>query len=210
MTQRPRRPEPAPADRLGDDELAAGDLIGFVAAEEAVVEQAPERGPLLRRLSSLAGPLVRFALVGGVGFLVDTAIFNALLATVLDPAEVAGGAVWAKVIATLVAITTNWIGNRLWTFRHDRRSDEAKEGLEFFTVSLVGLVIGLIPVWITELSLGLHDVLSLNVAMVVGLVAGSVFRFACYRLWVFSPKRSGSAARRRAAAEAAAAQDAGR
>lgn len=195
----------APAEDAED--LGAADFVGFVAAEEAIVESEPAQGPLWRRLSSLAGPLVRFALVGGVGFLIETAVLNLLLLTVLSPQLVAGGAIWAKVAATLVAILANWIGNRLWTFRHDRRTDRAKEGLEFFAVSLVGLVVGLIPMWIATESLGLSDVLSINIANVVGLGLGSVFRFLCYRLWVFSPRRSGSAARAAASAsdEAAAA-----
>lgn len=142
--------------------------------------------------------------MGGVGFLIETAVFNGLMFTVLSPAEVTGGEVWSKIIATLVAIFANWIGNRLWTFRHDRRTDRAKEGVEFFAVSLVGLVVGLIPIWVTGQLLGLQGWVALNLANIAGLVLGSIFRFICYRLWVFSPKRSGSAARRRAAeAEAA-------
>lgn len=187
----------APDARIRDErdpETGPVDLVGFVAAEEAVAEA--ERVPLLRRLSGLAGPLVRFALVGGVGFLVETAVFNGLMFTVLDPNAVSGGELWAKVVATLVAITTNWLGNRLWAFRHDRRTDQAKEGVEFFGVSLVGLLIGLLPIWFMGSALGLTDKLSLNLANIVGIGLGAIFRFACYRFWVYSPKRAGSRANR--------------
>ena len=196
MTEQPSSPSAASAH--DDDEAAySTDFVGFVAAEEALVESAPAKGPLLRRLSALMGPFVRFALVGGVGFLIETAVFNLLLFTVLSPTMVPGGEIWAKVTATLVAIITNWIGNRLWTFRHSRRSDRAKEGVEFFGVSLVGLLVGLIPIWFTSQVLGLQDWLPLNIANIAGLVLGSIFRFVCYRWWVFSPSRKGSAARRR-------------
>ena len=199
---------PAPDVRMRDErdpETGPVDLVGFVAAEEAIAEA--EHVPLLGRLSGLAGPLVRFALVGGIGFVIETAVFNGLMFTVLDPNAVSGGELWSKVVATLVAITTNWLGNRLWAFRHDRRTDQAKEGAEFFAVSLVGLLIGLLPIWITSSALGLTDKIALNLANIVGIGLGSIFRFACYRFWVYSPKRAGSRAyREKAEAEAEAAK----
>lgn len=171
------------------DEAPVSDFVSLVAAEEAQADE--QHSPISRmdRLKALAAQLVRFGLVGGIGFIVETAVFNALLFTVLAPTVVPGGELWAKVIATLIAIVTNWIGNRLWTFRHDRRSDRGREGLEFFGVSLIGLVVGLVPIWMTGQLLGLTGPIALNLANIVGLGLGSIFRFVCYRWWVFSPHR---------------------
>lgn len=168
-----------------------GDFIEFVAAESAeapVADGVPGRG-WNGRFMLLARQLVKFGLVGGVGFVVDFGLYNLLVLTVLSPDQLAAGPLLAKVASTLVAITTNWIGNRLWTFRRHRRDDSAREAAEFFGVSLAGLVVGLLPLWVSHYLLGWDSILADNLANLVGLGLGSVFRFALYRWWVFAPSR---------------------
>lgn len=208
------RAEPAHRRGGSDDDFGAGDLVGFVAAEEARAITAPipiidgsRPANVFERLRAFTGQMIRFAIVGGLGFIVESVVFNALYLTVWSPEHMAHGMMWSKIAATLVAIVTNWVGNRLWTFRNDRRHDRGREGLEFFLVSLVGLVVGLIPIWVASNVMGLHDLVSANLANVCGLVLGSVFRFACYRYWVYSPKRP-RVAHAQAARAAAEAEDA--
>jgi putative flippase GtrA len=128
--------------------------------------------------------------VGLVGLVIDVGIFNLLRATVLEPSRVAHGALWATLISTSVAIVCNWLGNRYWTFRNERRAHWWREGLEFALVSVGGLLIALGCVWFSEQVLDLHSLLSDNIAKnVVGLALGTIFRFTFYRLWVFRPPR---------------------
>lgn len=134
--------------------------------------------------------LVSFGLVGGVGLVVDIVIFNTLRTTVLEPHFVAGGPIIAKVISTSIAIVVNWIGNRYWTFRSERRTDVLREGIEFAVVSVAGAGIALGCLWISHYVLGLTSILDDNIATnVVGLALGTAFRFALYRLWVYSGRR---------------------
>lgn len=98
--------------------------------------------------------LVRFTAVGGVGFVVDVALFNLLRVTVLAPERMHEGPVVAKVISTTVAIILNWLGNRYWTFGEHRRAQALREGIEFFVVSLGGMLIGLACLWISHYLLG--------------------------------------------------------
>jgi putative flippase GtrA len=141
-------------------------------------------------MRALISQFVRVGAVGLVGFVIQFAIFNVLRATVLDPATVHEGALWATFISTSVAIVCNWLGNRYWTFRTERRAHWWREGLEFALVSVGGLLIVLACVWFSEHVLDLHSVLSDNIANnVVGLVLGTIFRFTFYRLWVFRPSR---------------------
>jgi len=134
-------------------------------------------------------------LVGLVGLVIDVSLFNVLRATALDPEHVANGALWATLASTSVAIVCNWLGNRYWTFRRERRAHWWREGLEFALVSVGGLLIALGCVWFSEKVLDLHSLLSDNIAKnVVGLVLGTVFRFTFYRLWVFRPSRPESPA----------------
>jgi putative flippase GtrA len=145
------------------------------------------------RMRKLISQFAGVGVVGLVGLVIDVSIFNVLRATVLNPAHVHSGALWATVISTSIAIVCNWLGNRYWTFRNERRAHWWREGLEFGLVSVGGLLISLGCVWFSEQVLDLHSLLSDNIAKnVVGLALGTVFRFTFYRIWVFSPSRPDS------------------
>lgn len=132
----------------------------------------------------------RFGLVGGVGFVVNLAIFNLLIFTVFEQSRVPAGPLFANVIATSVAILVNWIGNRFWTFREHRGRQLAREGIEFALVSIGGLLIALACLWLSHYVLGFHSKLADNISSNgIGLALGTAFRFGLYRLWVFSPRR---------------------
>jgi putative flippase GtrA len=146
-------------------------------------------------MRSLIAQMARFGVVGAVGYIVDVGLFNLLLSTVFDPATMHSGPIWAKVISTTVAVVVNWIGNRLWTFGSERRTESRRhvlrEGIEFAIVSLGGLFIGLGCLWVSHYALGYTSRLADNIsANGVGLVLGTTFRFLLYRLWVFNPKRA--------------------
>ncbi|SFO04513.1 GtrA family protein [Mycetocola miduiensis] len=148
------------------------------------------------RVRRLLVQVSQFGLVGAAGLLVDLTVFNALRLTLLAPENLDAGPLLAKAISTLLAIVTNWLGNRYWTFASDRRSDTAREGMEFFAVSLAGMGIGLGCLWVSHYVLGFTSVLADNIsANVVGLALGAVFRFTLYRYWVFSPNRGASVVR---------------
>jgi len=141
-------------------------------------------------MRALVSQLARFGLVGLLGLVVDVGIFNLLAVTLLNPATVHEGPIIAKVISTSVAIAVNWMGNRHWTFRDDRRHDWLREGVEFVLVSIGGMAISLLCLWVSHYLLGFTSLLADNVATnVIGLVLGTAFRFTFYRLWVFKPGR---------------------
>jgi putative flippase GtrA len=133
--------------------------------------------------------------VGLVGVVVDVGIFNLLRLTVLAPEIIHEGPVIAKVISTSIAIVTNWIGNRYWTFGSMRRSHVLREGLEFALVSVGGMGIALLCLWVSHYLLGFTSALADNIATnVVGLALGTAFRFTFYRIWVFRPELDAKAA----------------
>ncbi|MEN0103608.1 MAG: GtrA family protein [Curtobacterium sp.] len=138
----------------------------------------------------LIAQLARFGVVGAVGFVVDTVIFNVLRATVLAPEDVHAGPFIAKVISTVVAIFVNWMGNRYWTFRDQRRAVAAREGFEFVVVSLGGMVISLGCLGLSHYVFGFTSALADNISgNVIGLLLGTAFRFWLYRVWVYHPDR---------------------
>ena len=149
--------------------------------------------------SRLLPQLVKFGAVGAVGFVVNFAVFNGLMLTVF--AKLHHGTIFATIIATVVAIATNWVGNRYWAFAAQRQTDTTREGIEFFIVSLAGMGIPLLCVWVSHYLLGFTSLLADNIANnVIGLALGTLFRFAFYRWWVFSPERAERTRLARAAA----------
>lgn len=142
------------------------------------------------RLRAFAGQVGKFGAVGLVGFAVDVSVFNLLRATIFDPELVHAGPIYAKIVSTVLAILANWLGNRYWTFGDARQSRAVREGVEFFAVSLAGMGIGLLCLWISHYALGYTSVLADNISSnIIGLGLGAVFRFTLYRYWVFAPGR---------------------
>jgi putative flippase GtrA len=140
-------------------------------------------------MRALITQLVRFGLVGTVGLVLDVIVFNVLRVTVFAPEALDAGPVYAKIVSTALAIGVNWIGNRYWTFGPQRRPQMVREGIDFFVVSLGGMVIGLACLWMSHYVLGYTSLLADNISTnVVGLALGTAFRFWLYRVWVFSDR----------------------
>jgi putative flippase GtrA len=139
-------------------------------------------------IPSLLRQLVLFGAVGGVGFVVDAGVFNVLRATFFAPEHLAGGAIAAKAVSTLLAILVNWIGNRTLTFRRARRGAvaTAQEGLRFGVASGAGALATVLCLFVSHDILHLTSLLADNLsANVLGLGVGSAVRFVLHRSWVF-------------------------
>jgi putative flippase GtrA len=129
---------------------------------------------LLKELSA-------FGVVGVINLAVDIGIFNALHFG-------AGiGPLTSKVISTTVATTSAYFMNRHWSFSHRARTGLAREYMLFFVLNGIALVMGLLVLGLTRYGFGFTGKLSLNVANLVGIAIGTVFRFWSYKRWVFPP-----------------------
>ena len=143
-------------------------------------------------MRALARQFMRFGIVGLGGLVVDVVVFNILRITVLSPENLVEGPLIAKVISTSLAIVVNWIGNRFWTFSRARGRRVIREGIEFAIVSLGGMAIAVLCLWVSHYVLGFTSLLADNIASnVIGLGLGALFRFTLYRAWVFNPSRVG-------------------
>lgn len=140
--------------------------------------------PLRARLQRLVHELVKFGAVGAVGFLVNVVVFNVCIhAFQLAPIR-------SGVISQVVAIVTNYVGNRYWTYRDTDKSRVRRETVLFFFFSGIALVIENAVLALSHYGLGYTSPLADNIAKnVVGLGVGTLFRFWSYRTWVF---RAGS------------------
>jgi putative flippase GtrA len=118
--------------------------------------------------------LAKFGAVGATGYVVNLAVYTALLR----------GAGWhyayAATVSFLVAVTNNYLWNRLWTFR-DQRGHVAHQGARFFVVALVayGANLGILAALI---AFGLNKV----VAQAIAIVLVTPLNFIGNKLWSFA------------------------
>lgn len=147
--------------------------------------------PLARLWHGFLAYAVKFGIVGLIGLVIDVALFNLLRLGVFGDDHWAQSAIGAKTISTSVAIVFNWLGNRYWTFRKHRRRNYVREFAEYVIVSLGGMAIALLCLWVSHHLMGYTSLLADNISTnVVGLALGTAFRFLLYRYWVFGHHRA--------------------
>lgn len=129
--------------------------------------------------------VLQFGIVGGLAYIIDTGLFNLL---VYGPGHIlAQMPVRAKIISAIVATLFAWVGNRYWTFRHQRRSTASRELVMFIVVNLGGIVIAAACLATSRYLLGYTSQLADNIAgNVIGVGLGTIFRYLCYRFVVFT------------------------
>ena len=117
--------------------------------------------------------LAKFSLVGVSGYVVNLAVFSALvLGADLDHRL-------AAVCSFLVAVTNNYTWNRLWTF-HGQRGHVAYQGARFLVVALAALLANLAAL---ELLIALG--LSAIPAQAIAIVLVTPINFVGNKLWTF-------------------------
>ena len=112
-------------------------------------------------------------MVGATGYAVNLAVF-ALLVHGFDIHYLL-----AAVCSFLVAVTNNYVWNRLWTFRHER-GHVAYQGLRFLLVSTVALA-GNLAFLSSLVALGLPKV----PAQAAAIALVTPWNFLANKLWSF-------------------------
>lgn len=81
------------------------------------------------------GRFIRFAIVGAIGAIIDIGIFNLLSSILKIPA------LTAQAISFSVAVISNFIWNRYWTYPDSRNKAVIGQMVQFIIVSLIGLAV---------------------------------------------------------------------
>ena len=126
--------------------------------------------------------MIKFGIIGGLNVVVNWVTFNLLLLLPMF----ADGQLKAKVIATAIAVISSYYMNRHWTYKDRDKSAAHREFVLFVGFNLAGMLIELAVMAMTKYVFGLTSWLAINVAFVIGLGLGTVFRFFTYRTWVFT------------------------
>jgi putative flippase GtrA len=117
--------------------------------------------------------LAKFSAIGATGYVVNLVVYTALLR----------GAHWHYAAAAtgsfLVAVTNNYLWNRLWTFR-DQRGHVAFQGLRFLVVALIAYTANL-GILSALIALGTDKIL----AQAIAIVLVTPLNFVGNKLWSF-------------------------
>jgi putative flippase GtrA len=95
------------------------------------------------------------------------------------------GPLKAVVAGFIVATVVTFVGNRQWAFRHRQGKGLGHETVLFMVLNVVGLIIQEAVVGLVHYGLSLTDAVSYNIALVIGIGLGTLFRLWSYRRWVF-------------------------
>jgi putative flippase GtrA len=157
-----------------------------VSVVEAVLARIPQP---YRAVAIKHRELVKFALVGGTTFVVDTAVFLLLKTTVLAPKPVT-----AKILAVLVATIVGYVLNREWSFRTRGGRERHHEAALYFAISGIGMIINAAPLWISRYALNLQvphvsrftmELADFTSAQIIGTLLAMIFRWWAFRRYVF-------------------------
>lgn len=137
---------------------------------------------------------LKFAIVGAFGAVVDFGSFHLLMSLIGLAAE------WAQAVSFTLAIISNFIWNRLWTYPDSRSKPVSSQLFTFFLVNLVGLAVrtpifttlegpfrnlfdnlSFIPVWILT-----ADRLGYTFALGVAVVVVMFWNFFINRVWTYN------------------------
>lgn len=117
--------------------------------------------------------LLKFSIVGASGYVVNLAVYVALLR--------GAGMHYlpAAVCSFVVAVTNNYLWNRQWTFRH-RRGHVYHQGMRFLVVSIAALGLNLL-ILRGLVALGVDKI----VAQAIAIILVMPFSFTANKLWSF-------------------------
>jgi putative flippase GtrA len=155
----------------------------------------------MTRLLSMLAPqhqkefrrFAKFMIVGGIGFVVDTGALNLIVIGLhlVDNRQ----RTYAKAVAFTLAVVSNFVWNRVWTYRDSRSKPIAVQLGQFVVVSIVGLGINLaifsvvgnwaVPRLVQRYNPVLGLALGTNLAQVCAVVVVMFWNFIINRVWTY-------------------------
>lgn len=137
------------------------------------------------RLRRAIPEVSKFLTVGAVAYVVDVGLFN-LLRFAGEGAVLSEKPLTAKAISTIAAILVAYFGNKTWTYGDRAGHRFSKEIVLFFVINGAAMLLSLGCLAISHYVLGLDSPLADNIsANIIGIGLGTIFRFYCYRRFVF-------------------------
>lgn len=153
---------------------------------EVTLAHVPEP---LRSLLVKYRELLKFAVVGGICFVITVAVNYVLKWTIL-----AGKPVTALAVAVVIATIVSYILNREWAFRTRGGRERRHEAALFFLISGIGVGLNSLPEYISRYWLQLQvphvdffvqELSDFVSGMIIGTLVAMLFRWWAFKKWVF-------------------------
>lgn len=113
-------------------------------------------------MKNLFSQLIKFGLVGGIAFLIDYGIIVFLTEVFKIPSLISAA------ISFTVSVIFNYIASVKWVFDVDKeKNSKTKELVVFILLSIVGLGINELIMWIMDKKFGIYYMISKIVATIV-------------------------------------------
>lgn len=127
---------------------------------------------------------IKFAVVGGIGAVVDFTVLNVLVFVFGVPKF------YANIVSVICAIISNFTWNRLWTFPESQEHKLHSQFGKFALVNLIGLGINQLVFlsadqFIFEPLFAPHKTISLNLAKAAAIGVVLFWNFGANRLWTY-------------------------
>lgn len=130
---------------------------------------------------SLRDQLPRFAVIGGIGFLVDASVLTVLVN------GYGMGPIGARGVSFSAAATVTWYLNRRWTFAASARARKGPEYARYVLAQVLGAIINLL-VYLLVIQLFPELGQMPVVPLAIGAAIALLFNFAAARFWVFATR----------------------
>jgi putative flippase GtrA len=133
--------------------------------------------------------LLKFAVVGGVCFVVTVTVNYTLKFTILNDNPVT-----AQAIAVIIATIVSYVLNREWSFRTRGGRERQHEAALFFLISGAGVALNSAPLFVSRymfnlevphVTLLVQEVADFASGIILGTLIAMVFRWWAFRKWVF-------------------------
>ncbi|HEY4700504.1 MAG TPA: GtrA family protein, partial [Streptosporangiaceae bacterium] len=134
---------------------------------------------IYRRFTVLIHEILKFAIVGGIGFVVQISVTDGL------HLGLGVGPVSATAIGYVISAAVTFLGNRHWAFKHRQGKGLRHETLMF--VFLNAIALGIQEAVVAIVHYGMHQTggVAFNIATLLGIGLGTIFRLWSYRKFVF-------------------------
>jgi len=124
---------------------------------------------------------VKFGIVGAIGAVIDFFVLNLMHGVFGWPL------LWANTLSVSIAILSNFIWNRLWTFPESRSRRKREQLPQFALINIIGLGINnLIVVGLTAIFVDfIPDPWNYNLAKAIAIGVVLFWNFGANRLWTY-------------------------
>jgi putative flippase GtrA len=157
-----------------------------MAVVEGVLSRVPQK---LRSVLIKHREMLKFAIVGGVCFLITVAVNYGLKLTILNSKPVS-----AQTFAVVIATIVSYVLSREWSFRTRGGRERHHEAALFFLISGISTALNSVPLAISRywfdlqvphVSLLVQETADFFSGMIIGTLLAMVFRWWAFKKWVF-------------------------